>query len=169
MDRECINGEWRALWAEYGARLLVFARQQAALIADAEDIVQEAFVRFWRAHAADPGLTPTLLFQMVRRIAIDYARRTASRAAREAEAVRRTADEPALFAGEHADRDRIEVVEAALRALPTAQREVLVLKIWGGLTFEQVGAVLEVSPNTAASRYRYGLNQLRTLLSPVSQ
>jgi RNA polymerase sigma-70 factor (ECF subfamily) len=45
--------------------------------------------------------------------------------------------------------------------LPAAQREVIVLKIWHGLTFEAIGNLLDVSPNTAAGRYRYGLNKLK--------
>jgi RNA polymerase sigma-70 factor (ECF subfamily) len=167
MERECVNGEWRALWEQYGDRLLIYARQQAPTLGDAEDIVQEAFVRFWRSQSTDPGLSPALLFQMVRRIAIDHARQVSSRAAREAEALRRVADEPALFRCPAEDRERTDLIEDAMRALPKPQREVLTLKIWGGLTFEQIGAVLEVPPNTAASRYRYGLNQLRQTLAPA--
>jgi RNA polymerase sigma-70 factor (ECF subfamily) len=55
-------------------------------------------------------------------------------------------------------------VQAALELLPTAQREVLVLHVWGELTFAEVAAVLKVSPNTAASRYRYALTSLRRQL-----
>ena len=53
----------------------------------------------------------------------------------------------------------------ALAALPTEQREVIVMKIWGGLTFKGIGNVLRISPNTAASRYRYALEALRSHLS----
>jgi RNA polymerase sigma-70 factor (ECF subfamily) len=38
------------------------------------------------------------------------------------------------------------------------------LKLWQGLTFEEIAAILEISPNTAASRYRYGLDKLRDRL-----
>jgi len=48
--------------------------------------------------------------------------------------------------------------------LPPAQREVIVLKIWNRCTFEAIGDLLEISPNTAAGRYRYGLEKLRTCL-----
>ena len=48
-----------------------------------------------------------------------------------------------------------------LAELPAAQREVIVLKIWHELTFEAIGNVLEISPNTAAGRYRYGLQKLK--------
>ena len=52
----------------------------------------------------------------------------------------------------------------SLAKLPPNQREVIVLKIWHGLTFEAIGDLLELSPNTAAGRYRYGLEKLRTFL-----
>jgi RNA polymerase sigma-70 factor (ECF subfamily) len=50
--------------------------------------------------------------------------------------------------------------------LPDEQREVLVLKIWNDLTFAEIGSVLEISQNTAASRYRYALGALRKTLQP---
>ena len=49
----------------------------------------------------------------------------------------------------------------------SARREVLVLKIWNGLTFEQIARTLDIPPNTAASRYRYALAALRKELKPV--
>lgn len=51
-------------------------------------------------------------------------------------------------------------VWAALRVLPPEQSEVVVLKIWEGMTFAQIGQVLEVSPNTVASRYQYAMAKL---------
>ena len=51
--------------------------------------------------------------------------------------------------------------------LPPEQREVVHLKLWEGLTFEEIAAALEIPPNTAASRYRYGLDKLRELLRPL--
>ncbi|MCX8089882.1 MAG: sigma-70 family RNA polymerase sigma factor, partial [Verrucomicrobiae bacterium] len=51
-----------------------------------------------------------------------------------------------------------------LAALPQLQREVIVLKIWHQYTFEEIGALLGVSPNTAAGRYRYGMEKLRAAL-----
>jgi len=48
-----------------------------------------------------------------------------------------------------------------LANLPAEQREAIVLKIWNDLTFEAIGDLLGISPNTVAGRYRYGLNKLR--------
>src|SRR2546422_5074556 len=51
-----------------------------------------------------------------------------------------------------------------LAELPVEQREVIVLKIWHEYTFEEIGELLETSPNTVAGRYRYGLQKLRVCL-----
>ena len=55
----------------------------------------------------------------------------------------------------------------ALGELPPDQRAVVHLKLWSGLTFEQIAETLEIPLNTAASRYRYGLDKLRARLRPL--
>jgi RNA polymerase sigma-70 factor, ECF subfamily len=55
----------------------------------------------------------------------------------------------------------------AMRTLPTAQREVVVLKIWEELTFAEIGQILELPAATAASRYRYAIEKLARLLRPA--
>ena len=57
----------------------------------------------------------------------------------------------------------------AMERLPHEQREVLVMKIWNELTFAEIGEALEISQNTAASRYRYGLENLKKALRPNDQ
>jgi RNA polymerase sigma-70 factor (ECF subfamily) len=157
--------DWPTLLREWGPRLLLFARQQAPSPADAEDIVQEAFVRFWRARERGEADDPRLLFPLIRRIAIDHARQGRRRARRAARLAAET--ETAWFEPPGENGDRAELLERSLRNLPTEQREVVVLKVWGELTFEAIGEVLGISPHTAASRYRYALNHLRRTLSPV--
>jgi len=56
-------------------------------------------------------------------------------------------------------------VWSALRRLPTAQAEVVVLKIWEDMTFAQIAEILEVKPDTAASRYRYAMQRLSRSLA----
>jgi RNA polymerase sigma-70 factor (ECF subfamily) len=58
-----------------------------------------------------------------------------------------------------------EALTRALTTLPAAQREVIALKIDGGLTFAEIAAVIGTSANTAASRYRYALEKLRAALA----
>lgn len=157
--------DWEAWFDATAPALVLFARQWVESHADAEDVVQEVFVRYWRSGrhlAADPK---AYLFASVKRAALDARRGRLRRERREADATRRRRPDDPVFACE-VERDEWRAgVEAALVLLPSTQREVLVLKVWGGLTFPQIGAVLGVSPNTAASRHRYALDALRRLLA----
>ena len=62
------------------------------------------------------------------------------------------------------DREREMILKGALGRLAHEQQELITLKIWGELTFKQIAKVLDISPNTAASRYRYALGNLRHAL-----
>ena len=62
-----------------------------------------------------------------------------------------------------------EALASALGDLPPEQRAVVHLKLWEGMTFEAIAGLLGIPSNTAASRYRYALEKLRTLLrQPLS-
>jgi RNA polymerase sigma-70 factor (ECF subfamily) len=151
---------WRDWFNAWGDRFLLFARQQTSSHAEAEDILQEAIVHVWSRREVFPRIEPGIVFTQIRRKAIDHARSKKRRQARE-EAYA-TDNEPGCF--EAPDDDGTEEVRLALEQLPQDQREVLVLKIWGEQTFDSIGRTLDISPNTAASRYRYGMEQLRKLL-----
>ncbi|MDB4438274.1 sigma-70 family RNA polymerase sigma factor, partial [bacterium] len=60
--------------------------------------------------------------------------------------------------------EEAELLRKEVKDLPDKLREVLTLKIWGGLTFAEIGELLNISHNTAASRYRYALEQLQKKL-----
>jgi RNA polymerase sigma-70 factor (ECF subfamily) len=154
-----------ALLDKHGAALLFVARQWVSAKSDAEDVVQEVFIRFWRARqrVADPV---AFLFACVRNCALDWQRERSRQVRREESAAR--PEQETLFAGAIEQDERRLAIEAALRRLPEEQREVLVMKIWGGLSFRQVGEALGISANTAASRYRYALAKLREQLAEES-
>lgn len=153
--------DWEDWFDRHGPALVLLARAWVPTGADAEDVVQEAFVRFWRSRsqAADPT---AYLFACVKRCALDWVRTHGRRARREAVAARPEGEQ--VFEGPVEQAERQAAVAAALATLPDAQREVLVLRIWGGLTFPQIAAALDVPPDTAASRFRYALDKLRELL-----
>lgn len=156
---------WKSWFQRYGPKLLLCARQWTRSAADAEDVVQEAFVRFWRHQRALPGEPMALLVTSVRRAAFDLARREDRRSAREEWAMDGPEYGAAQFEVPVEGEERRAAIEEALGRLPAEQREVLVLKIWGELTFDQIGRELGISQNTAASRYRYGLAALRRELA----
>jgi len=62
-----------------------------------------------------------------------------------------------------------QLVQRSLEKLPASQSEVVVLKIWEGMTFAEIADVLGESPNTAASRYRYALAKLSQYLEPLAE
>ncbi len=159
---------WQNWFEAHGPKLLLCARQWTRSLADAEDVVQEAFVRYWRHQRQLPGNPQALLVTSIRRAAVDLARRESRRAVREEKSGGGLADGGMVFAAQPSDADdRRGEIEAALLRLPAEQREVLVLKIWNELTFEQIAGSLGIPLNTAASRYRYALVALRKELKPV--
>ena len=157
--------DWTGWLNQHGAALVLFARQWAPNQADAEDIVQEGFVRFWRSRhrTGDPV---AYLYTCVKHYALEWLRSRRRRSRREEAAARsELLAGDTLFTGPLEQEERREVLEKALRSLPETQREVLVLKIWGGLAFPQIAEALHMPVNTAASRYRYALAKLREQLA----
>lgn len=162
MDNLASHEDWKSCFSEVAPGLLLFARQWVQSAADAEDVVQEAFVKFWRRNhnIANRGL----LYAAVRSIALDFIRRDKRRARREAIVL---ADaEPAIEPQFEWEDETQSALAAAVGSLPHDQREVLVLKIWNELTFIEIASALGISQNTAASRYRYALANLKKSLQP---
>ncbi|WP_148595616.1 RNA polymerase sigma factor [Aquisphaera giovannonii] len=153
---------WEAWLDRHGPTLVLLARQRVGSRADAEDVVQEAFVRFWRSRHRARDAT-AYLYMCVRRCALSWRRGRERRLRREEAAARQEAE--SLLEGPAEREERRRAIEAMLGALPEAQREVLVMKVWGGLSFPQISEVLGISANTAASRHRYAMARLRARLT----
>ena len=161
MENIASHEDWKRCFCEIAPGLLLFARQWVHSAADAEDIVQEAFVKFWRRnHKID---NRALLYSAVRSIALDFIRRNSRRARREASAFDETEfSEPQFEIEDETQRALADAIDG----LPREQREVLVMKIWNELTFAEIAGALGISQNTAASRYRYALAALKKMLQP---
>ncbi len=156
------TNDWKTLLDHHGAAFLLFARQYVRSLADAEDVLQEAFVRFWRKRQRARDPLP-YLYTCVRNAALDLRRTDQRRKQREMVAAQRVDD--AWFDTGVVEADRREAIERALSQLPIEQRETLVMKLWGGATFRQIGKALGVSSKTTASRYGSALESLGSLLS----
>lgn len=154
--------QWTVWLARHGAALVLLARQWVTRRADAEDVVQEAFVRFWRSRdrVGDPT---AYLYACVKHCALDWQRGQQRQNRREEATARPEAE--TCFTGPLEQEERRASIEEALLSLPQDQREVLVMRIWGGLSFPQIAAALQLSVNTIVSRYRYALAKLRRQLA----
>ncbi len=145
------------LYARFGQRMYRTAFGLLGRRQDAEDCVQEVFAALVRGRArlAEVRDLAAYVFAVLRRQA---ARQAALRRQQPAALVIE------LAGSEPAEDPRREAVREAIGSLPPEQREVVVLKIDAQLTFAEIGRVLAISPNTAASRYRYALERLREQL-----
>lgn len=162
---------WREWLEENGPKLLLFARQQSRSHEDAKDIFQDALVKLVekvRSGEFVGGQDAWLpyLYTAIRRLAIDLSRRDDRRKRREdtvtadAETGQYDALQP-WFENESSDDETRDQLERGLKELPEKFSEVIVMKIWGERTFAEIGETLGISQNTAASRYRYGLEALK--------
>lgn len=158
--------DWDEIFDRYSGPLVLFARQWVSCHSLAEDAVQEGFIRTWRAFTGkrvnEDGVVP-YLYRAVKSSALDYLRGSGRRQKREQEHFEDSPKWEPFFLPDSKN-DEQKVIEGALRELPEEQREVIVMKIWGDQTFEAIGKAVGISQNTAASRYRYGMETLRKIL-----
>jgi RNA polymerase sigma-70 factor (ECF subfamily) len=145
------------LAVERAAGLALYASQWLNAAA-AEDAVQEALVALLgeRVAPADPV---AWMFRAVRNAAIDQARATTRRRRREQAVARAEWFQPSI---ENAIDARS--AERALRHLAEVDREIVVLRIWGGLGFAQIADVTRMSLSTVHAHYVAALEKLRTTL-----
>jgi RNA polymerase sigma-70 factor (ECF subfamily) len=165
MDGRPTDAEWRQWLDNHAAKFLLFARQKARSEADAQDLMQEAIIESARRSREGKPPPPGLVFATLYRRAIDWARKEDRRSARE-----QASGECATgwwFDTDVEDRERARMIEGALQKLPEIYREVVTLKVWGELTFLEISHAVGIPANTAASRYRYGLEELRKLIKEV--
>jgi RNA polymerase sigma-70 factor (ECF subfamily) len=146
------------LYRAKASELILYGRALGLSHGEAEDVLQETFVALMQ-RPQPPELPEHYCVRSFRNRALNYRRSLWRRLTRELESRRWFDRSPPESPAERA-------AMRALAALPCDQREVIVLKIWHGHTFEELGELLGISPNTAAGRYRYGLQKLRLLLKP---
>ncbi|MFK7819576.1 MAG: RNA polymerase sigma factor [Planctomycetaceae bacterium] len=155
---------WPNLFQQHECALVLFARRWADSHVDAEDMVQEAMVRVLRVKPSDVQDPLSYLYTCVRNVGNEFKRTLGRRTRREEIAATNRGSET-WFECPIEERERVETLQAAIARLTDARQEVVTLKIWSGMTFPQIGDVLDISPNTAASRYRHALIEMKDFLS----
>jgi RNA polymerase sigma-70 factor (ECF subfamily) len=158
---ESVNKKSEHHWCEAvydakAAELILYGRALGLGHGEAEDVLQEIFLTLIQMPVA-PSKPEHYCVRSFRNRAMNYRRSLWRRLTREWESAR-------WF--ERSPEETPEEREAmrCLAELPVEQREVIVLKVWHGCTFEEIGGLLEVSPNTVAGRYRYGLQKMKLKL-----
>jgi RNA polymerase sigma-70 factor (ECF subfamily) len=140
----------------HAAALVLCARQWCT---EPEDVVQEAFVKLVR-QSPPPTDAVAWLYRVVRNGAIDVGKTARRRQRRESSVAR----PEHWFVESEIDGLDAETAVAALESLADDEREVIVARHWGGLSFEQIGGMVGCSASTAFRRYTSGVDQLRKQL-----
>lgn len=144
------------LYRHHGAALVAYARLFLPNTAAAEDAVHSVFLKLLRGNVAKPESEAGYLYRAVRNAALNAKRDVAREA--------RFENEERWFVHRGGDAEAELALQKALGELPEEQREVVVMRIWSGMTLEEIGMATNVTLNTAASRYRYALVKLRQCL-----
>lgn len=154
---------FRRLYEKYGRAVYFYSLALAGNEHDAEEAAQDSFLAFIKNvdRYRPGGSLKSYLMRSARNRIIDRHRKAA---------VRKRAPMPAdmaLFAVPDTDniaRERARLVTGALLALPAAQREVVVLRIYEDMTFRDIADVVGAPENTVTSRFRYAAEKLRASL-----
>lgn len=148
-----------ALYDRYGGAVYRLALALLGREADAEDVLQDVFLGLLRRRRdlRDPR---AYLLAAARHRAVSILRR------RRWETTSAEQPIPLLEGGglDPNDAAAARQIEQALTRLPAEQREVIVLRVYEGLSFPEIARVVRTNANTAASRYRYGMARLRELV-----
>jgi RNA polymerase sigma-70 factor (ECF subfamily) len=147
---------------EQGAALVLYAQQWCGA---PEDVVQEAFIRLMRQRPA-PANAVGWLYRVVRNGAISASRAQSRRVRHESAA---GSTRPAWFKPADEESPEVAAAVAALESLPVDQREVIVLRLWSGLSFEEMAVLIGKSTSTAHRRYETALSALREIWSELCQ
>lgn len=160
--------ELERLYDEHARSLYAFLLNLTRDESDTRDLLQEIFVKLARHPELLDGIrnARAFLIRLAHNAAIDLIRR---RGARERTKENVSAEPISPFEPANDPDEQIFRAEltGALAELPPDQRAVVHLKLWEGLTFEEISTALDIPLNTAASRYRYGLDKLRDRLRPL--
>jgi RNA polymerase sigma-70 factor (ECF subfamily) len=159
--RKLSQDDVRQLYDRHGPALVVYACSFLVDAAAAEDVVHQLFLRLLGGNTDVPHNPVAYVYRAVRNAALNALR---DRARLEPITL-----ETCVFSHRGGDQEAALALQAALAELPEEQREVVVMRVWSGLTLEEAATATGVSLNTVASRYRYALEKLRLSLSETKK
>jgi RNA polymerase sigma-70 factor (ECF subfamily) len=152
------------LYDRYGEKLYHYLVLRLGSCQDAEDILQEAFYRFGRYSVRWKWIKnpKAFVFKVVR----NEANRFLKRKIMQQKTMEMNLGHQNAIASviQGPDQESENLLAESLVRLPDDQREVVTLKVFEGMTFKEIARICNLSANTAASRYRYGLSKLRLFL-----
>ncbi len=146
------------VYDECAAQLVLYGRALGLGHAEAEDVLHDTF-RSLLELKESPLEAKFYAIRSFRNRALNHRRSLWRRLARELESHRWFESANDVSPAEAA-------AMSELARLPAEQREVIVLRLWHNLTYEEIARLLGLSPNTTAGRYRYGIARLRRTLIP---
>jgi RNA polymerase sigma-70 factor (ECF subfamily) len=123
-------------------------------------------------HQADRGHLPPdlpLVFSTIRFCGLNFHRGERRRKKREESIIYLNDFQDMWLDPVLEDDEEAQLLRDKIGQLSEKLREVVIMKFWGGLTFQQIAELLLISPNTAASRYRYALEQLAQELRSIKE
>ena len=148
------TAEIELLYRQHGPALLLFAQAVTGERGRAQDAVHQVFLKLLEKGSLSQVVDKkAYLFACVRNAALNDSKLRDRNAPLDPDS--------AWFSPPDRDYAGEQNLRRALEALSSDQRQVMVLHIWGELTFSQISDLLDLSSNTVASRYRYALAKLR--------
>lgn len=153
-DTRAKTGMIERLYRQHSPSLLLFATALTGDRSRAQDAVHQVFAKLLGGeNLSEPVDAKAYLFVCVRNTILNDIKVRQRDVPLDSES--------AWFEPPNRDYTAEQELRQALLTLTDEQREVMVLHVWGELTFAEIGEVLGISSNTAASRYRYALAKLR--------
>jgi RNA polymerase sigma-70 factor (ECF subfamily) len=152
------------LYDRYGEKLYHYLVLKLGSCQDAEDILQEIFYRFTRYSVRWKMIKnpKAFVFKAVR----NEANRFLKRKTKQQKTIQTNPDYKNAIVSviQGPDESSVRLMAECLAQLPDNQREIVMLKVFEGMTFKEIARICRLSENTAASRYRYGISKLRFFL-----
>lgn len=162
--------DWlEGIYRDHASALFRFLIRLTGNETEAKDILQDIFIRLAKSpDLLDKVAAPrSYLFRLAHRLVIDRYRREQAREVYE----NRASEEQPLSSPPDPHTDDAawlqKALDSSLDTLPSEQKAVVLLKVWEEMTFAEIAQALDISANTAASRYRYALDKLRDALRPL--